>query len=71
MLKTALDLPSSQGKWRDHLSREAFGQVIAMGVNRSTPVITPVHFIREPLEGSWNSTCIVPTRFLMRAGPDT
>ena len=45
MLKTAPDLPLSEDEWREYLFREAFGQVVAVGVNRNTPVITPVHFI--------------------------
>jgi transcriptional regulator len=45
MLKTAPDLPLNENEWREYLFREAFGQVVAVGVNRSTPVITPVHFI--------------------------
>ncbi|MGA3092197.1 MAG: FMN-binding negative transcriptional regulator [Terriglobales bacterium] len=45
MLKTAPDLPLDENEWREYFFREAFGQAVALGVNRATPVITPVHFI--------------------------
>jgi hypothetical protein len=41
MLKTAPDLASNDNEWSEYFFQEAFGQVVAMGVNRNTPVITP------------------------------
>lgn len=39
------DGPESDQEWRDFLGAHDFGQVIAAGLNRAQPVITPTHFI--------------------------
>jgi transcriptional regulator len=51
MLKTAFDSPVNDGEWQDFLKQRSFGQVVAMGVGRERPVITPTHFIYNEARG--------------------
>lgn len=52
MLKTAFDSPVNDGEWQDFLKQRSFGQVVAMGVGREKPVITPTHFIYDEARGT-------------------
>jgi transcriptional regulator len=51
MLKTAFDSAVNDSEWKDLLKRRCFGQVVAMGVGRERPVITPTHFIYDETRG--------------------
>jgi transcriptional regulator len=45
VLRTSFDAPRNDQEWQDLLRRQKFGQVVACGIGREIPVITPTHFI--------------------------
>jgi transcriptional regulator len=51
MLKTVADGPLNDAEWQEFLRTNDFGQIVALGVNRELPVITPTHIIYDAING--------------------
>lgn len=45
MLSVRADEPTSDHEWRDFLSSQDFGQLIAPGIDRELQVVIPAHYI--------------------------
>lgn len=50
MLKTSFDAPRDNAEWQNFLREQKFGQVVAMGTGRESPIITPTHYIFDGKE---------------------